>query len=289
MTEPVRAERLRITGYQGLSLAADRWEPEGEREGTAVFLHGGGQTRHSWARTARGLAAQGWRAITVDARGHGDSSWSRDGVYSLDSFAADLYSIVDSLDERPVVIGASLGGRAALVAEGERPGVLAGLVLVDIAARVDPDGQARVRRFMGSAPDGFASLEEAAEAVDAYRPGRKSANPDGLQKNLRRRANGRWYWHWDPNFLAFSADPRNFAVDRLNSAARNVAAPTLVVRGTKSDMVSSEAATELIGLVPSARLVEVAAGHMIAGDDNDMFTAHLGDFLAGVTAPEPLP
>jgi pimeloyl-ACP methyl ester carboxylesterase len=44
-------------------------------------------------------------------------------------------------------------------------------------------------------------------------------------------------------------------------------------------MVSSEAAAELLALIPTARLVEVPAGHMIAGDDNDVFTREVHEFL----------
>lgn len=46
-------------------------------------------------------------------------------------------------------------------------------------------------------------------------------------------------------------------------------------------MVPRAAAAELLELIPSAELVEVAAGHMIAGDDNDVFTERLCEFLAG--------
>src|ERR1700680_1885101 len=55
-----------------------------------VLLHGGGQTRHSWGGAMRALIAQGYYVINLDARGHGDSNWARDGNYSLDVLAADL-------------------------------------------------------------------------------------------------------------------------------------------------------------------------------------------------------
>lgn len=279
--EHLHHERITFKGARGARLVADRWRrPATPERGVVLLTHGGGQTRHSWARTARKLAADGWVALTLDARGHGDSEWSADGEYTLDGFVADLYAVVDTIGRPPVVVGASLGGRTALVAEGERPGTTAGLVLVDIAPRVDAAGQARVRAFMAGAPDGFSSLEEVAEAVNAYSPRRRgSGNVEGLRKNVRQRADGRWYWHWDPRFLEASTDEQNFAVDRLLRAAGNVSAPTMLVRGSRSDMVTAEAANELLELVPSARLVEVAAGHMITGDDNDVFTSRLRDFL----------
>ncbi len=56
------------------------------------------------------------------------------------------------------------------------------------------------------------------------------------------------------------------------------------MRGTRSDVITPEAAVELLHLIPTATAVEVVAGHMIAGDDNEIFTVHLLDFLT--TVPE---
>ncbi|MGW1027846.1 alpha/beta fold hydrolase [Streptomyces sp. NPDC002577] len=278
-TSCARHGQVTFEGVHGIGLAADCWEPD-DPQGTVLLLHGGGQTRHSWARTARRLAARGWRAITLDARGHGDSTWSSSGAYTLDDMVGDLLRAVEELGEPPVVIGASMGGRTALVTEGEHPGTVAGLVLVDIAPRLDPAGQARVRAFMRGAPHGFSSLEEVAEAVRSYNPRRRlTSSLEGLKKNVRLRRDGRWYWHWDPEFLSFTADPANTSAERMIRAARHITAPTLLVRGRHSDMVTAEAAAELLALIPTARLVEVPAGHMVAGDDNDVFTREVHEFL----------
>jgi pimeloyl-ACP methyl ester carboxylesterase len=117
--------------------------------------------------------------------------------------------------------------------------------------------------------------------VQAYNPHRpRPRSLEGLKKNVRRRADGRWYWHWDPRYLQFGDQPtRNAATPRLYRAAGNVTVPTLLVRGSHSDIVTSEGAAELLELIPSARVVEAAAGHMVAGDDNDIFATHVVDFL----------
>ncbi|WP_051790941.1 alpha/beta fold hydrolase [Amycolatopsis jejuensis] len=270
----------------GVRLAGDRWDPDGGAAGTVLFLHGGGQTRHSWGRAAERVARNGWATITVDARGHGNSEWAPDGRYSLDAFVEDLYGVLDALDELPVLVGASLGGITALAAAGERPGSAAGLVLVDVTPRISPEGRARIVEFMASAPDGFASLADVADAIHAYNPHRRRPrNLDGLRKNVRQRADGRWYWHWDPQFLDFGDEPsRDAAEDRLADAARALKIPAMLVRGSESDVVTDESVADLRRLVPGARFEEVAAGHMVAGDDNDVFTAHLVDFLGEVGA-----
>lgn len=285
-SSPVPVE---FPGPDGTWLAADRWDAGPQAVGTVLLLHGGGQTRHSWAATGARLAAHGWTAIALDARGHGDSDWSPTGQYSMDVFVQDLWSVIDTLDAPPVLVGASLGGSTALLATGERPGSAAGLVLVDIAPRMNPEGRARVVAFMAGAPDGFGSLDEVADAVAAYNPHRpRPRSTDGLRKNVRQRDNGRWYWHWDPRFLQIGDEAtRDAQTPRLYAAARNVAVPTLMVRGRGSDVVSAEGAAELRELIPGVRLTEVAAGHMVAGDDNDVFTAQLLDFLAEVRTHSP--
>ena len=269
-----------------VDLVADAW---GDADApTVLLLHGGGQTRHAWGRTAEAVAGQGWRAVAVDLRGHGDSGWSPDGVYGLDRFAADVRCLVDGVGSPPVLVGASLGGLASLIALGEPPTVEAlGLVLVDVAPRMEEDGVDRIKAFMTSAPDGFASLDEAANAVASYLPHRR--RPDdltGLRKNLRRRSDGRWIWHWDPKFVHAPEErvsSNDFADHaRLATAARSVTVPTLLVRGGISDIVSVDGAQELRELIPQAELVDVAgAGHMVAGDRNDRFSAAVLQFLEG--------
>ncbi|MGZ8746805.1 MAG: alpha/beta fold hydrolase [Mycobacterium sp.] len=251
-----------------------------------VLLHGGGQTRHSWKSTAADLGGQGWYALTVDLRGHGDSGWSPDGRYGLDRFASDVIRVADFLGRPPVFVGASLGGNASLAAIGFRPDLSLGLVLVDVSPFLQPSGTSRIRDFMVShAEEGFGSLEEVADAVAAYVPHRpRPRNLDGLRKNLRLR-DGRWYWHWDPAFMGSPEDQavqRDQLIDpaRLGAAASGLRLPTLLVRGGESDVLSVDDAVRFLELVPHAEFASVAgAHHMVAGDDNAVFEEVLGDFL----------
>jgi pimeloyl-ACP methyl ester carboxylesterase len=285
MAKPDAGDEVTYTGAGGVRLVGERWKPGAGHPpaGIALLLHGGGQTRHSWHGTAARLAAHGWAAITVDARGHGDSQWAPDGDYSLDAFADDLCAIADTLDRAPVLIGASLGGMTALVGQGERPTLARALVLVDIAPRVEPAGRERIRAFMASAPNGFASLEEVADAVHAYNPNRpRPSNLDGLMKNVHQHADGRWYWHWDPKFIAGgrSEVPREEFRTILDASLQNITVPTLLVRGQLSDVVTDEGVADFLAKVPTARAVDVGgAAHMVAGDKNDAFAAAVSDFL----------
>ena len=270
-----------------MTLAADAWgDPAAE---PVVFLHGGGQTRHAWGDTARELAGRGWYALSLDLRGHGESGWSDEGAYRLGDFAADLRAVLAGLGRPATLVGASLGGMTALVAAGEEPrsGVRA-LVLVDIAPRMERSGALRIVSFMLSRPDGFASLEEAAEAVAAYQPHReRPRDTRGLEKNLRLGPDGRWRWHWDPRFLMGVGVPyAGETPKRLDDAARALSVPTLLVRGRLSDLLSEEGARHFLELVPHARFADVSgAGHMVAGDRNDLFTRAVVDFLGQLPQP----
>ena len=250
-----------------------------------VLLHGGGQTRHSWGRTAERLAGKGWHAISVDLRGHGGSGWPPNGDYGLDRFAADVEAIARHVGRPPVLVGASLGGAAALAALGHHPELAIALVLVDVSPFVRTEGTDRIRGFMTANPDGFASVEEAADAVAAYLPHRpRPRDPQGLRRNLRE-VDGQLFWHWDPEFLKSAFDQpvhRNPLIDpaRLGAASMSLRIPTLLMRGEYSDVLGPDEVCGFLDLVPHAEFVAIAgARHMIAGDDNAVFGLLLEDFL----------
>jgi pimeloyl-ACP methyl ester carboxylesterase len=275
----MRSSRITLRGHGGIDLVGDAVGTEGDPP--VVLLHGGGQTRHAWGATARTLAAAGFFAIALDHRGHGDSGWPDDGDYNLPALAGDVVEVAAQLGRPPIVVGASLGGLAGLFAEADRGPVLRALVLVDVAPRIEVDGVQRILSFMATGlDDGFGSLEEAADAIAAYLPHRRRPRDlSGLAKNLRQR-DGRWRWHWDPRFVRRDKGDPAFAHDRLKAAARALRLPTLIVRGRMSDVVSEASVREFLELVPHAEYADVAgASHMVAGDDNDAFSAAVIAFL----------
>jgi len=281
---------LEFSGHGGLRLRAEAFG--GEAAPPVLLLHGGGQTRHAWGGTARALAEDGWSAVAVDLRGHGESDWAPDGDYAFETFAADIVAMASAFTAAPVLVGASLGGIASLLAVGLEGAPARALVLVDIAPRFELAGAERIIAFMTARPEGFASLEEAADAVAGYLPHRaRPRELGGLAKNLRRGPDGRLRWHWDPRFMARDR-PRmaeeGFA-ERMDAAARALRLPTLLVRGRLSDLLSEEGARHFLELAPHARYADVSgAGHMVAGDRNDRFTRGVRDFLREV-APERSP
>jgi pimeloyl-ACP methyl ester carboxylesterase len=184
---------------------------------------------------------------------------------------------------RPALVGASMGGACSLFTVGNSTEQIASaLVLVDFVPHIAPDGAQRIAAFMQARPEGFANVEEAADAVAAYNPHRpRPKNPSGLMKNLRLREDGRLHWHWDPKMLATRQriEPPQF-ITLLADAARKVRVPALLVRGLQSDIVTPEGMREFQRLLPSLEIYDVAgAGHMVAGDDNDAFNRGVISFL----------
>jgi pimeloyl-ACP methyl ester carboxylesterase len=281
-----------FTGAAGNRLAADVF---GDHGPPVLLLHGGGQTRHAWRNTAERIARAGKRAYALDQRGHGDSDWIADGAYTFFDFAADVRIVAKDVRDRagapPVVIGASLGGISALLASGlaqDEGAIFAALVLVDITPRVDLGGVEKVQGFMRAhAREGFATLQEAADVVAAYLPHRpRPRSLEGLKKNLRLHPDGRWRWHWDPQFLA---GPHPVSSDRLGveealvAAARSLQIPTLLVRGAASELVHEAHVKEFLALVPHAAYTDVSgARHMVVGDRNDQFSSAIQGFLDGL-------
>ncbi|MGR8948389.1 MAG: alpha/beta fold hydrolase [Gammaproteobacteria bacterium] len=269
-------------GADGIKLAGDYW---GDSKGPLVVLqHGGGQTRHAWKNAGQALGKAGYYAIAFDARGHGDSQWSADGAYSQDIMVEDLRCILEQLGSpRPVLVGASMGGGTSLVAVGEDHIDATALVMVDIAPKIEPAGVENISNFMRNKPEGYDSLEEVAQAIGNYQPHRKPPKDlKGLAKNLRLADNGKYRWHWDPAFLS---QPRDIIkrTTRLEKCAAALKLPTQLVRGGLSDILSEDGAQQFLLLCEHAEYVNITdAGHMVAGDRNDVFSDAVIDFLGRV-------
>lgn len=277
---------IRVPVAPGVEIAADVAGRPGAP--TVVLGHGGGQTRHSWDKCELQLAEAGYYAINYDLRGHGDSGWSPGGDYSLETRADDLAAVA-ALGSRPfALVGASLGGITAMVAasRGLDP---AALVLVDIVPKMSPKGVAKITGFMTAHSGGFASLDEAADAIAEYYPDRpRPKDTSGLHKNLRLRADGRYHWHWDPSWLQSPRGNPNVLLEMMDAADWTDRVPTLLVRGMKSDMVDDDGVADLRRRIPKLEIADIrGAGHMVAGDKNDEFNAAVIEFLTRVMPPRP--
>ena len=252
-----------------------------------IMLHGGGQTRHSWKGVAAKIADLGFHVIAHDLRGHGESFWDSDGDYTFDAHRDDLIKIIQKLGKKANLVGASLGGMISLSLAGheEESKHCSGLIMVDIGMRPNDEGSDRIVEFMRSGAKGFASVEEAADAVSGYLPHRERPKDiSGLKKNLRLKEDGRYYWHWDPLFLTDRTgmgEVREERFKQLENSAKRIAVPTLLVQGALSDILTNKEKEEFLNAVPHAKFAEIQqATHMVVGDKNDIFAEAIVDFLS---------
>jgi len=276
-----------LRGADGLTLRYSRWNGGGA---PIVVLHGGGQTRHAWEESCAHLGELGYDVTALDLRGHGESDWSPEQKYGLWDLAADVVEALPQLGhERAALLGFSLGGLVSLHLTARRPELCAALMLVDVAPRLETEGVRRIRDFM-SRYESFGSLDEVVAALREYNPHRPpdSIRPESLLRNLRRRPDGRFEWHYDRFFRTPVEDQdgqyrsriMGLSHEELLADARQVRCPTLVVRGAMSDVLSDEGVRELLEVIPHAEAATVErAGHQVAGDRNDAFLVAVKPFL----------
>ncbi|ANY21834.1 alpha/beta fold hydrolase [Gordonia terrae] len=271
----------------GVRLEGEVWEKEGTA--TVVLLHGIGQSRHSWRRAAKALAAADLQVVTYDLRGHGNSDWSKNADYSRARAGADLRTVVEALAldavAPPVLGGFSYGGDVALTyaACGHR---VAGIALVDVAPHVDEDGNDEIQDFLARSTAGFATLDEVAASV-AELNGDATPAPGAAMERHVRRDGGTLFWKWDPNVFDLDID-LELRERELNEAVTATSrTPLILVRGGMSTMLSDESVRRLLAVRPDTEYVNVeGAGHSASGGTNDAFLSVVTGFCREVTVPD---
>jgi pimeloyl-ACP methyl ester carboxylesterase len=257
--------------------------------GPILFLHGGGLNAHTWDAVIL-MLRQRYHCIALDQRGHGDSEWSPGMDYGMQSHLRDIEGCVAQLGlERRVLVGQSMGGINSIIYAARHSAEMAGLVVVDVGPEISPAGGARIRDFIAApqldSPDEF--LKRAMEFNPLRDPRilRRS-----LYYNLRQLANGKWTWKHDTRRAAEVQTEEMAAAgarraEELWKAVPQIKCPTLVVRGTLSDVISDEQAEKFAGALPNGRLVRVEkAGHNVQGDNPAGLLAVLQPFLEEIGA-----
>lgn len=281
---------MRLNGSGGITLAATAaGDP---KDPCVLLLPGFGQTRAAWDKAAKALVAAGRYVVTVDLRGHGDSDWSPNRRYELGDIVQDVLQIIMQLPSKPAVVGAALGGLAALAAIGESPETLASaLVLINAAPRNAKAGIDRSSALMSVDTEGFATVEEAAKMVAAHFPAHQKIDIEELKHHLRRSDDGRFRWHIDPAYEGFKvgAPGRLAAQSRFTAAASALDIPTFLIRGESSLKVDQKSIDMFRELVPHAEFAEIpGAGDSIIGGRNDAFDAAILGFLERAVPRSPL-
>jgi pimeloyl-ACP methyl ester carboxylesterase len=246
-----RSERFTRPTLRGVHLAAIHFGQPARPP--LVLLHGAGANAHWWDHLAPRLARR-FHVVALDFRGHGDSDFPEELLPG--AFRDDLEALLEQIgDPDAALVGHSLGAHVALGHAAAHPGTRA-LVLLD-PSRGASASRKRATRLALSLRPRYASR---ADAVRRFQFLPSPAHVDErlraaiAEHSVREEADGRF---------GFRFDPRWFGVpDREREDPRRVRAPTLILRGGQSSLLTAAGAAELAGEIPDARLVVVpGAGH----------------------------
>ena len=156
-------------------------------------------------------------------------------------------------------------------------------MIVDVGPDVQREGSAYIREFLEDT-EVFESFDWLVERVRRYNPRRPEEQIRGsLLNNLKRMDDGRWTWKHDRR-RGIRRDRGGEMSGSAWSDLATVQAPTLVVRGAESNILSVETAQRMMETLKDGRLVEVSkAGHLVQGDNPVEFDKVVREFL-GVPA-----
>ena len=225
-----------------------------------------------WLEVAQALGAER-EVIAMDMRGFGDSDWSPAQDYRVPAMAQDILAVLDHASwKRVLLVGHSMGGRSTTYVAAKHPERVAGLVLVDYTPENAPAGTQRTTEIVGNTPDAFASIEAAMRYFGKSERAR-------FEQYLKETDKG-WIVKRDPFFrdqfkrILEGGERPKLAVDMWQLIGE-VRCPILSLRGARSDMYAPETARKMQAANPRLRVVEVEAGHHIAGENPQGFLAAL--------------
>ena len=242
-----------------------------------LFVHGLSYFSWDWLEAAAALQGD---CACLDMRGFGDSAWAKD--YSVPAMAGDLGAVMDHLGwEKALVVGHSMGGRNSAYFAAKNPQRVSGLVLVDYSPENAPAGSKRVATSVAGVPEAFATIEEAMayfkagperrarfEAYLKVVPGGYAVKRDTHFRDQFRKA------------LA-TGERAKLGVD-MWQVLGELRMPTLVLRGTRSDMFAPETAEKVQAANPRIQLAQVEGGHNLAVDNLPGFLAAVRPFIASL-------
>jgi pimeloyl-ACP methyl ester carboxylesterase len=277
----------------GVWLHRQDWPAEhGARAETVLLLHGLTQQSHAFDAVAARLSRR-HRCVALDLRGRGESGWAA-GTYAIPQYVADVLALLDLLELGAVhVLGTSLGGLIGLSLARAAPDRLRSLALNDIGPEIDPRGAARVAAYASDVPERFPDLAAVAEWALQQYPWLRGLPPgalaDAIRWAARRTADGGWRLKWDPA-IGRAARPAPEAARAASeawwAALAALRCPSLLVRGSESDILSPETAAAMAMRQPRLRRVDVpGVGHAPSLEEPAAIAALDAFYLADATSP----
>ena len=290
-----RPDRRRIVRSGGLDLAVYEWGPSDAPP--ILAAHGGFDFAGTFDVFGPLLVEGGWRLVSWDHRGHGDSQHAQ--LYSWDCDIRDAIAVLDSIGQEPIpLLGHSKGGSLMLQLAEACPWRCSALVNIDgLPSRSRMTDTADHERTRTMAADVAAWLDRRRHLVDKERrPGtidelakrRAVMNPRLSHEWLRylvtigaRRDLDGWRWRIDPTLRMGGFGPWR-PEWRLHQAA-NVAAPFLVLLGLQPEAMGWGTGPDDVKpwLPPGAQAMGFDdVGHFVHIEQPERTASIVLDFLA---------
>lgn len=234
-----------------------------------VCVHGLTRMGRDFDRLARALAEE-WRVVCPDVVGRGFSDRLRDpNFYGVPQYVADMVTLIARLEADQVDwVGTSMGGLIGIALAGQAGTPVRRLVINDVGPRLDAAAIQRIGTYVGQ-PVSFASVDEAVDYLSTI------AAPFGLKSRADwrelveptiKQEGGRWVLRYDPAisvpFKAVTPQSAAAAEAAMWNLYDHITAPTLVMRGEKSDLLSRATLAEMAARGPRAQTREIeGVGH----------------------------
>ena len=263
----------RFVEVNGLRFHYLEWGNPGNP--TVLMLHGVSQQAHSWDFISLPLS-RGYRVLSLDQRGHGDSDWSPDEDYTLDAMVGDLDAVIPALglgSEKFHLMGHSMGGRNSFVWASRHPGALRSLTIVDTGPETASRGRQRIQNFQ-ELPDNLDTLDEFADRIQEYTGRTREQVLGALKYSIRQGPDGKWIWKYDRVIRQRGRRDNLWSPEQLWECWRRIDCPTLVTRGDRSDIFADETLQRMGQEIADCTTVTVSnAGHLVQGDNPPEFLA----------------
>ena len=258
-----------------LDLAQIVHAPEGPETAPPLLIAHGlfGSARNFNALGRR--FARGRRVVMVDMRNHGASPWSDDCAYP--AMAADLAAAVRRhCGGRAVVLGHSMGGKAAMALALSEPDLLAGLIVADIAPVAYPHSHAPYIAAMKAVDLSRVARRGDADAMLADAVPEPPLRAFLLQNLVIEQGGARWRVNLDA--LERAMPVLTGFPDDLPQAAHD--GPALFLRGEASDYAGPETEAAIRARFPAAEIETLpGAGHWLHAERPDAFAASVTAWL----------
>ncbi|WP_247233987.1 alpha/beta fold hydrolase [Telluribacter sp. SYSU D00476] len=246
----------------------------GEGGQPLIILHGLFGSLDNWLTLSKAIANQGYTVYLVDQRNHGRSP--HDDAFSYEHMAADLKEFLEEHQlSNPVLVGHSMGGKTVMQYAVTYPGTFDKLVVVDMAPKAYPVHHGDILRGLNAVPlHELENRNQADETFAQYEP--NLGVRQFLLKNLYRKEDDTFDWRFNLQVLTRDIEKVGVPI----AATEAVTAPTLFMRGAKSDYVLDTDQNMIKKIFPNAELDTIAgAGHWIHAEQPKAFVESLISFL----------